>query len=305
MYIRKRFMLLNECEIAELLGEERHYPSFLDNFKDDVKDKFNKKLNSMLKERIRKSVFEIDVQSEYCDKIMFDVTIIPTDTLHDLTKYSMSYRNESEFKDSKIQLPEIVCNLPYDERKNEMNIILCDVFLTHELTHLFDDWMALKNGKKSIFFDNVPSVNYNLAFFGKFQNNGFAKAFSDLIYMANRIEERAYLSEVFSELAYYGCNDKNCQEKMKETIAYRNMVDAKNNFDNELSSADFPVIKVCLNMVKDVLKKLRIKYCGDNEKWQRNELKLLADRVFRRYMQRYYSIVGYYLECKTKNTIKL
>ena len=301
---RKVFMLLNECEIAELLAEERHYPSFLDGFKNDVKDKFNKKLNSMLKEGVRESVFEISVQCEYCDKIRFDVTLTPSDKVSDLTLYSMHYRNESEFKDGKIQLPEMECNFPFDEKKNETNIILCDVFLTHELTHLFDDWMALKNGKESIFFDNVSLEKDNLAFFGKFQNNGFAKAFSDLIYMANRIEECAYLSEVFSELAYYGCNNKNCHEKMKETLAYGNMVDAKNNFDNELSSADFPIIKVCLNMVKYVLKKLRIKYCGDNEKWQRNELKLWAERVFRRYMQRYYSIVGYYLDCKTKNTIK-
>ena len=68
--------------------------------------------------------------------------------------------------------------------------------------------------------------------------------------------------------------------------------------------ADFKEITACLNLIRKIMPKLRIKDCGNNNRWQRKELALWADRVERRYLKRYYSTVGYYLETKKNNTIK-
>ena len=299
-----KFILLNEMEVGRLLGEERHYPSFLDGFKSDVISKFKAVVSKMMDECETRKSFDIEVDSEYCKRIEFDVELVPDNNSFDVSGFDFRYSNESEFVDGKIDKPKIECVIPYQKKYKESDLSMAEVFLTHELTHLFDDLMALKNGKDSIFFDNVNLGKERLEILNSLNGSMFARALADMVYMANRIEERAYLSEVFSELAYYGCNEKNCQEKLKETLAYKNIRNAKDNFDEALDYADFKEITACLNLIRKIMPKLRIKDCGNNNRWQRKELALWADRVERRYLKRYYSTVGYYLDTKKNNTIK-
>lgn len=302
MYIRKRFKILNECEIAELLGEERHYPSFLDKFRTDVIEEFIRNLEQMTEEHVTAKTFNVTVDNEYCHTIVFNVKLNVGEDVFDRDNYKLSYYNNSGLKDGKLENPVINTIFPVDDEWYTL-FDLCRAYLMHELTHLYDDWMRIKNGKGNLCFDDKVNVANSIKDIGETFNSEFAKAFCNMLYMTTKSEEQAFMSELLSELFAIGCTEVNYREKMKETVPYMNIRNAKKNLVKAVNECDYGEIFMVMSIVKR--KNLRIGFDFDlkNETALREKLIRWAELAEDRFLKRYYSVVGYYLECGKKTVL--
>ena len=95
--------------------------------------------------------------------------------------------------------------------------MLLKTSLSHELTHLYDDWSELSRAKIGVNFNqkNVDTTKFIGNNFSK-SNNDLLKKLAMLSYMSLNVEKQAFLSQTVQELESIGCNLYNYKEKLKE-----------------------------------------------------------------------------------------
>lgn len=293
--------LINEVQYANMfLNEERHYPKFLDSFKSEVLIKLAKEIEYHTKLGFYNFVTYIEVNCEYCDKIDFNVKLNCGEDIKDSKKYSATYFNKyNQLLNGKVYNPKITLICPFDGKTTDYFKV--DYCVSHELTHLYDDWMSLRNGK-----DNITQIPKNIdstVFVRNMINSQIPlyKGMGMLCYMSLKVEKQAFLSQTINELKGLGCNSSNYKDKIKETVFYGNVNKSYKLFCDDIETCDDIMLeRINMWLFQNVPKANIPKYnpINFNCSVYREKLKAWADNVFHQLMKYFGSIVSYYLDEK-------
>lgn len=286
-----------------VLFEERHYPKFLDSFKKVVIDKIINLINYNSRRNIFSFMDSIMVENEYCNNILISITINPNGEITDEKAYNAYYYNQyDELYDGKIYNPIIIVNCPC--HNGEVNCDIIRYCVSHELTHLYDDWQALSNGKCSLVRQDRIVDSNNLVKNLMNSNDKFEKGMGFLIYLSLKTEQKAFLSQTVQELESNGCDKYNYIHKMKLTALYRNITKSYKTFYDGIINSDDKKLLEFNNIIFNSFPKSNIpKYDIKSlniEKYKKT-LYGWADRLYRKIIKNYGSVVSYYLDSISEN----
>ena len=295
-----RIKKINEQQYHSLLmNEEMHYPKFLDKLKEDVLIRVCAEIQSKIKEKIYKFEFLCPYKCQYIDEILFDVNINRYGDIKNKKEYQCFYYNPfNTLINNKLLQPRITINCPC--QNNIFLVAILRVALSHELTHLYDDWSEMSREKDGVNYKqkNIDTTSFiNDSFL--IEDNQLFQKLSMLSYMSLKVERQAFLSQTVQELEEVGCTLYNYKEKLKETILYNNITKSFNGLFDIIDNSDEQVLfdcnkKIIATYPKANLPKLNM---GDfNCEKYRNMLKNWADKIFHNTMKNYASVVQYYLD---------
>ena len=294
-----RIIKINEQQYKSiLLGEEMHYPKFLDKLRDDVSFSLYQEISKRVKQQEYNFMFDMDCDCEYTDKITFDVTIYDGGDIKDKRQYNCFYLNEyNRLRNGKLISPKIIVNCPSENGYVVLSIL--KVALSHELTHLYDDWIAMKNGKSGVNYDDrnrdTSSFISNASQLGE---NDLYRNLSFMSYMSLKVERQAFLSQTVQELESIGCNLTNYREKIKETITYKNINTAYYKVINSIPNACYQELYACNENIILLYPKARIPKLNIKEfNLERYKTMLMkwVEYVHHETLKYYGSVVQYYI----------
>lgn len=296
--------LINEADYANMfLNEERHYPKFLD----ELKSKVNKAAIDAIYTNAKNWIFKfnkiIDIDCEYCDKIILSVTLKPNGKLSDKKEYRAYYFNKYDrLYNGKLYNPSITITCPYVNGAIYSSYLECCI--SHELTHLYDDWQSLKNGGHSINWqdknvDSVDLINHLSS-----GNSDFEKGLSYIVYLSLKAEQKAFLSQTVQELKNLGCDQFNYKKLLKKTMLYESLHKAYGLFYEGLNNVTDEKLFEFNNLIFNDFKKSAIpKYNNKefNPKSYRDKLIKWVNNIYHRIMVKYGSVVSYYVDKVTED----
>lgn len=291
--------IINEGQYANLfLNEERHYPKFLEPFKSKICMELNKEIYNHTKIKEYSFSYDSKIENEYCNTIKFSVFLDNEGDINDRTKYISTYYNPyGKLVDDKLYNVEININCPYDGKC--VDYMILDYSINHELTHLYDDWINLKNGNTSISHNEkiVASTNFLRQMIG--YNNELFKGVGYLCYMSLKAERKAFAAQTIGELKSLGCNTFNYKEKIKETVFYNNITKAYKMFCNGINNVDLTSLCQINWFLFYKARTVNIpKYDPQNLDCDGyiEKLKRWADNIYHQTMKLYGSVVSYYID---------
>lgn len=280
------------------LNEERHYPKFLDKLKEDVSVAIGKHVLEMMKKKIHCDIFEFTPESAYVNKITIDLTMLENGDISDQRAYEAYYfNNDPKLVDGKLKNPSLTVSFPVKDEKFDYMLIRFRV--SHEITHLYDDWNSIRLGHGCIC---SYSKNSDTVEFLRRANNvggGLFKDIAILSYMSLKTEKQAFLSQTIQELEALNCNPWNYKDKLKKTTLYHNIKESYENAVNGISSSNDEQLSLINHFVMTIvpnasMPKLNI---GDfNGKIYKSMLIKWAKHTYHTLMKSYGSIIQYYLE---------
>lgn len=295
-----RIIKINEQQYHSLLmNEELHYPKFLDKLKDYVSMHVHIKIKEELKNKNYSFQFLLPCDSEYTDSIWFDVNIDPNGDITDKRLYNCFYYNQyNSLFNGKLRNPKIIVNCPC--KNKTVTFLLLKTALSHELTHLYDDWNELSRNKTGINFvqknqDTTKLVNM----YAKQKTDDLLKSISFLSYTSLKVEKQAFLSQTIQELEEIGCTLFNYKEKIKETIIYNNINKTYKTIVSKINSTDEETLFNFNQCIIDIVPKANIPKLNvgqfDAERY-RSMLLEWAEKTHHHMMKYYGSVVQYYLD---------
>ena len=285
-------------ELTHLYDDWNSVRKFLDNLKDDVSANVTNHISDMIKRCVTEEVVTIDVDCEYADKITVHINLDSNKDVRDKKAIHAEYFNSSDvLVDGKIDKPTIRLFCPVNG--DVYNYFAVKYRLSHELTHLYDDWNSIRNGNGGIC--RSPQ-NMDTTEFLKDSATGaqpVLKNFAFLAYMSLNTERQSFLSQTVQELEGLGCNQWNYREKLKETDTYNNITKSHEgvvNCANNMTDSDLHMLNL---WVTSQFPKARIPKMNaggfDAERYRAMILKW-AERVYHETMKSYGSVVQYYID---------
>lgn len=303
-----KIIKINEQQYRELLlNETLHYPEFLDKLKEDVYSHLCAKICEQIKKHNYSFEYVMQYKSEYTNEILFVVKINPQGDIKDKREYQCFYYNGfNQLYNGKLYQPKITVRVPCN--KNAFVNLLLKTSLSHELTHLYDDWSELSRGKIGVNFNqkNVDTTKFIGNNFSK-SNNDLLKKLAMLSYMSLNVEKQAFLSQTVQELESIGCNLYNYKEKLKETIIYNNLTKSYNGVCQEINNANEQTLRDCNQYIITLFPKANIPKLNNsdfNAPKYKNKLKQWSEKVFHDIMKNYGSVVQYYIDRLTEEENK-
>jgi hypothetical protein len=295
-----KIVYINEQQLKHLLGylinEEQHYPRVLEPLRDYIINLIDKKR----KNEGNKFYFIINDQefkNEYFAELKIEVTKSNTFYTKPKTNKPIAtyYNTTGKIGDDKKLHDSIIeIEIPF-ETKDLYNDI--KHYLYHELTHLYDDWNRLMKGKVSISYHTRNVVKNN--FIDVMKNNDMVPEeyglVSNLLYLSQKSERSAFVSQTYNELEMLGCTDKNYKEILRDCIGYKNYMTITNKIIPAIKEME-PYLLMGLaawfNKVGDFPKfDKRPQSIGP----YKQELIKYAERIRDRFLQKFYSIVSLYV----------
>jgi hypothetical protein len=295
----KKIRTINEAQYANMfLNEERHYPKFLDNIKSKVFNFVFDEITNCIKTRKHTFQTVMKIDCEFCDEIMFNIVLHEGLDAEDRRQYKAYYiNNYCQLYNGKIYKPQITIDIPINNKWT--NYFMVDYSIAHELTHLYDDWIRMKEGKESISVnyrnaENTNSVNYLLSSDGELY-----KGIGVIAYLSLKVERKAFLSQTVQELKGLGCNQFNYKEKLKETTLYNNLTKGIHMFHNGLQKTNSDVLYALNAELMSTYPKSNIPKCDIKTFNYDDYVKKLTEwvnNVYHQTMKRYGSVVSYYVD---------
>ena len=290
---------INESQYRDMfLNETMHYPKFLDSLKEEVCTKVASHIANMIKSGVCDDEFMLDVDCEYVDKIVMHIKLDRDKDIRDKKAIHADYFNSSDvLVNGKLYKPTIRLFCPVNGEV--YNYFAVKYRLSHELTHLYDDWNSIRNGNGSIC--RSPQ-NMDTTEFLKDSATGAQPVLRNvafLAYMSLNTERQSFLSQTVQELEGLGCNQWNYREKLKETDTYNNITKSHEgvvNCANNMTDTDLHMLNlwVTSQFPKASIPKLNIGNF-DAERYRTMLLKW-AERVYHETMKSYGSVVQYYID---------
>jgi hypothetical protein len=290
---------INEVQYADMfLNEERHYPKFLDDIKTNVFKFVFDTLQKCIKNRMNEYQTTMEINCEYCYEIIFKIILHNGWNTKDKRLYKTFYWNHyNKLYNGKIYKPQIIIDVPINNGKT--NYFILDYSVSHELTHLYDDWVALRNGNESISFQTKNVYSNDMIQYLMKRGREFERGIAMLSYLSLKVEKQAFLSQTIQELKQIGCSQFNYREKIKETVLYNNISKGYKMFLNGIRNADN---KMLYNLNAKIITEFSgasIPKCDvntfDAEKY-RERLIRWADNIYHRIMKSFGSVVSYYID---------
>lgn len=304
--MKPRWFNINEVQFRKLfLIEKLHYDyKFLSPLLKNVEEKLYVKIDEKIKliknNNLKKYTFSNIIklnENKYCDTIVFSINITKTDnnTSNVVAQY-VNHKGELDSFTKKLIEPLIKINIVLDN-KYDYNRLYLHSYLSHELTHLIDDYEELIKGNTSLSYKNVTGtleILRNLSIV-----NPIFQTIFNIIYTGYKFEKKAFINQSYHELKKVGCTPENYKEKYKETLPYQNYIrmydkaieTLQNANNNDLKDANF---FICTN-IKD--KNIpRIPVNNFNTEIYRQKLIQLACKTKHDFLKKYGGILTAYLD---------
>lgn len=280
------------------MNEERHYPKSLDDFKAKVTGFIIKSINKYGSCNCFRFTEYLNINCKYCDTIIISAQLNQNGDINNDMEYNMHYYNQyNQLYGGRIHAPFIMVNCPFSNGKTNNSII--STCASHELTHLYDDWQALSNGKESIVRQSMIMDSNNLLSTLINSNIEFEKGIGFLLYLSIKEEQKAFLSQTVQELKNLRCNYSNYKEKIMDTSLYKNIKKSYDMFRNGIDAVSDSTLYSFNNLIFTNYPKANIpKYNKKefNHNIYRDKLSKWADRIYNKIIKDYGSLISYYLE---------
>lgn len=294
----ERRIVITESQYRYLLGENLHYPRFLKSLNNELSTFVRNKINGMLVNGItdKKYFFKSKNINEYFDSIEININLYNGEC-NNIKNYVAEYYNGERLVDNKLTDASITFKLPI---KGELNLTWLDYAVNHEIIHLYDDWVGLKNGneplslQKRFKIGNDIKYYYNQPLIGE-----IFKYLSNIVYLKNKCEMKSFVGQTYQELKSIGCTLDNFREKVKETISYNNYKKAVEQFRIELSKMDEFELEEFNEIVFNRFKGVNIPILNPSsfdDNLLRTKLNRWVERCYHDFMVRYGGIVQCYLD---------
>lgn len=294
-----RIEMLTESELSKLLlNEELHYPRYLEEMTNIILQWSKDDISSLLNNNENNGDFlHYFKDNHYVDRLTLSINLSDNNIFSNAkAQYYNEYGSFGFNKvTNKLTCPNIYLNISFNKER-KYNEEMLKTSISHELMHLYDDWKALSKGKESITID-VDLMAANNMMFRK--DNHLLQNMGKLLYLSNKFEKKAFITQVYNELNAVGYTDENFREKYKETITYKNYNKLETLIKQEIiSSSDEELqnINYILNSeYKDThLPKLSIHNFNANE--YRDKLNKFIDNVCHDFIKKYGGILTAYLQ---------
>lgn len=291
---------VNEKKYRNLIGETMHYPVFLNQIKENVSKQIIGIIKTCIKKGTKSLETEIQVQTEYTDSIVVKIKLFRNDEEHiySMKSFNAEYYNEKPLKNGKLNKPTISITTLF----NKNGIFpeeLIEVAVHHEITHLFDDWVSLKKGSIPIGTKSITKTTHLLKELANLSQSEFFDSFWYVAYLSSKSEQTAFLSQTFKELENLDTFSSNYKLNAKRTVVYNNFLKGITSFKKEIQAANENELTIANNILAKNLSKATIPSCRNNpfnpDKY-RDTLHQWADKVFERFLKKYYTVIAYYLE---------
>ena len=224
-----------------IINEAMHYPKFLDNVKMETAYNVRKCLSDMLKQRkytVKDAVINLKHYKEYFNSFILTINLTENEDINNRKNYGAESFSDGKLINGKLSGAKINVIAPVNSQWKTNDSYLIYV-ICHEVTHLYDDYMDLKNGGTGIF--RKPENIYNMDFMRnavKSQNN-LVKSLRWLVYLSIKTESNAFAQELMQELKMLQATHYNIKEKYKETVSYNNLKKTEIEFFNTLENTDY------------------------------------------------------------------
>ena len=294
-----RIERLTESELSQLLlNEELHYPRYLEEMTDIILQWCKDDISSLLNNKESSGDFlHFFKDNKYADRLSLSISISEGNVF---TNTRAQYYNEYGtfgFNKiiSKLSCPSIYLNITLG-KNGTYNEHQLKTSISHELMHLYDDWNSLSHGNGPINTNQDLMAAHNMMF----QNTDkLLQNMGKLLYLSNKFEKKAFITQVYNELNAVECTDENFREKYKETITYKNYNKLDTLIKQEIISSndeELQNINYILNSeYKDThLPKLSIHNFNANE--YRDKLNKFIDNVCHDFIKKYGGILTAYLQ---------
>lgn len=306
---KQRIIKINEQQYRQLIGEELHYPMFLETIKQDLFVKiFNLVKKNLKYLRIKNSWMITDEffpkkENKYFDVIYLDITIKKSDcNILDLRNYKGFYYADSGIDDNrKIILPKLILTIPINFNVDENEIVNKSVLRTiisHEIGHLYDDWIGMINGNEQLSLRKKTSdIGKLMNISNNIKDNKYLNDIAFLAYLAHNTEKKSFVSQTFHELKTVGCDRFNYKEKYKQLTSYQNYyktyVDV-NNFVKNASDED--IVEISKLIDKEHLDIGIPKLIKNNIQGFKQKLLLFNEKLYTDFVKRLGGVIVLYLE---------
>lgn len=256
----------------------------------------------MIRKRVKNKECFLKINSFFIDKISINITLeYEKKNINSVKNYKGFSVSEENIEGEKLIGGKITIVLPVSLNGN---VLFKDrnlrYILSHEITHLYDDWIDLKNGGKGIFINQKKNKNNTLFLNNNIDNEDtLIRSITWMTYMSIKTEQNVFISQTMQELRHLNCSFRDYRSKAKKTVAYSNIIKTKNNFFKEVKNADKVELFWTNQYIMDSYRKSTIpKYdMGQfNDEKYRNMLLKWGDRISRKLLAKYYDIVQLFSE---------
>lgn len=298
---------ITESVYKDLISEEMHYPRFLDGTISKVTHLVYGCIRQMVKKRETETSITPDLgDTPYFERLNIQVRI-KYDAEIDKKRFYGAYSISNErLVNGKTGLCQIELEIPISEDgKTNYNFIM--TMISHEITHLYDDWVDLTNGGNGLFNRQSVVANTELFYDNHSSPNRLLKAISWMCYMSNYTETNAFTTQIMYELKELKCDVSNIREKYKEATSFTNLnytlqdfhEGFENIFDEDLEDLNTYILET---YPKSNVPKMNIgafdagRYRSMLEKW--------FDRESRKIRRRFMCVVQLYRDELAENYIR-
>lgn len=284
---------INESQFRKLfLNEDMHYPKFLDELKSKIALRVFMHIDRMFEKKIFSDDYVFPLNCDYADSITVHVRINK-----EAEKPKASYFNANDkLVDGKIQGAELFVETGVGRKKLDFNTLL--FIIAHEITHLYDDWVSIKNGNGCICKKQNNIETSQFVEYGVLSNRDLFKDVAFLAYMNLKTEKQAFLSQTVQELEALDCDLYNYKDVIKRTATYKNIKESLDGLINGLSTCDDSDLEE-LNYLLSYKTNIKIpkqNISDFNADTYRSKLTKWAEMVYKNTLKAYGSVVQYYLD---------
>jgi len=302
-------VIVNEQQYSDIiLCEEMHYPRFLDAVKLKVSNICIDLIKGMIENHVSKQVFDRYIDNRlYFNHLSIDISLHYGGNMHDSYMYSGACESGEKLDELNYLLGcKLYLSIPVSQN-GEINPGFILGTVSHEVTHLYDDWNSLMNGGPGIFNNKKEEINNDavndVLVYGSDKFSNIIQSLVYMLYLSINSERKAFVSQLYQELESCGTDYSNYREKLKECACYINVTDGRGNFLEDLKYADAEELE---NVNKWALENYKgnsipkMNASGFDAEAYRNKLHRWCDKIINGILHRYAGVVQCYLNDRQK-----
>ena len=292
---------LNEGEYKFILTEKLHYPKQLDDIKEEIFYVIYQNLINMVETNQNFIEIKYDMKNNNLfNYIIIQITTYENDTSI-LKNYTPSfYYCENELVNNKIYKPLLSLKIPINLTSHQgSNASAIRTILTHEIGHLYDDWISQSQGNKPFSLSQKNKEIFDLSNLSNNTNVPLLKSISHLAYLSNDTEKHSFISQVFNELKLLNCNRMNWREKYPQLTSYQNYSKLYIQLKTNINNTDINNLFYINNLILYTYKNLNIPTINvqnfDSFEYKKKILKYVEE-LYNDFIHRLGGIISYYLD---------
>lgn len=290
-------VIISESQYYSIhLYETQHYPKFLEPISIKMINNIEGIMDNMLIDGSYEYNGFIKLNCRYCDDIEVHLTIDYNADINDKKEYRASYYcyDDKVNEMGKLISPEINLRIPCKD--NKYDTVLLSGVISHELTHLYDDWIRINNGLSSGTRKELNVDTTNLLVDNITDEGTLNQCISMFLYLLLDSEKKAFLTQTFVELKKYKCTQDNYKDVIKKTLLYNNINKTYKIFKANIDNVEPRKVKEIITMMKRKYSSIKIPNNLNSSDYDYIEkLKAFFSVNYKRLMQKFYSLVSYYI----------